>query len=294
MDSPTLKGRPSYPFETIGVAAAFSPRLEGVLGEAGRLAATFKAMLVLIHVGKRTPGKEKALREMCGRLRLGHDVRIVWQNGDPVSALLATCKLHRVDLLVLGALRRENVLRYYLGSVARGMSRQAKCSLLLLLEPKASGTAFHEIVVSCVDHPKSPHTLNTAMYFARGIGAGVIHAVREVDQSDLSMAMLDESTMGESTLVRDQLLDRELEALQDLTAICDPADIAIRRKVIPGRPGFAIRQYAENSGADLLAINSPDSRYGIMDRIFTHDMEHILEHMPCNMLIVHSRLPESD
>ena len=215
-----------------------------------------------------------------------------WQGGDPVSTLLATCKLHSVDLLVLGALRRENVLRYYLGSVARGMSRRAKCSLLLLLEPRICGTSFEKIVVSCVEHPKTLPTLNTAVYFAGQVGAREIHAVREVDQSGLAMAMSDDSTMGETSLVKDRLYEQEVSALQDLVASCDQGDIPVSCKVIVGCPGFAIRQHSENSGADLLVINSPDSRYGLIDRIFTHDMEHILERMPCNMLIVHSRIPD--
>jgi nucleotide-binding universal stress UspA family protein len=53
-----------------------------------------------------------------------------------------------------------------------------------------------------------------------------------------------------------------------------------------------VRQYAEQKKADLLVINSPDVRYGIIDRIFTHDMEYILENLPCNVLIVHSRVGE--
>ncbi len=292
MDYRTLKGRLPYPFETIGVAVAFSPRLEGVLGEAKRLAETFGARLILVHVGKRTQEKERALSEMCERLGLGTDVGIIWQDGDPVSVLLTTCKSNSVDLLVLGALRRENVLRYYLGSVARGMSRRAKCSLLLLIEPKIHGTVFQEIVVSCIDHPKSEHTLKTAVYFAKGMGAVAIHVVREVDQAGLTMAMSDDSTIGETSQIRDQLLDREIGALREVISRCQTGEIQISTGVIPGRPGFAIRQYTENAGADLLVINSPDSRYGIMDRIFTHDMEHILEHMPCNMLIVHSRIPD--
>ena len=63
----------------------------------------------------------------------------------------------------------------------------------------------------------------------------------------------------------------------------------VERSVLSGRPGFAVRRYAEESGADLLAVNSPDGRYGLIDRIFTHGMEHILEDLPCNILIVHSR-----
>ncbi|MDP3479575.1 MAG: universal stress protein [Desulfoprunum sp.] len=292
MDYSKLKGRSSYPFQTLAVAVAFSPRLEAVLAEAARLADTFTAQLLLIHVGKRTSGKEAVLQEICGRLGIDRESRMIWQSGEPISCLLRICKDNLVDLLVLGALRRENVLRYYLGSVARGMSRRAKCSLLLLIEPKVSGSSFQEIVVSCVAHPKTLPTLNTAVYFAKQVGSRKIHVVREVDQSGLAMAMSDDSPEGESTQVKDQLFGQEVMALQNLIDSCNPGEIPVNSKVIAGRPGFAIRQYTENSGADLLVINSPDGRYGIIDRIFTHDMEHILERMPCNMLIVHSRIPD--
>lgn len=291
MDYSRLKGRPPFPFETIAVAVAFSPRLEALLAEAARLAGIFNAQLLLIHVGKRTAGKETALGEMCERVKIERP-RIVWQTGDPVSALLKACKENLVDLLVLGALRRENVFRYYLGSVARGMSRRAKCSLLLLTEPTVNGAQFTKIVVGCVEHAKTVHTLNTAIYLARRVGCGEMRVVKEVDQAGLAMAMSDDSTTIESARVRGQLLLDEEAKLAEMTAACDTGDILVSRKILPGRPGFAIRQYARDCHADLLAINSPDSRYGIMDRIFTHDMEHILENLPCNMLIVHSRLPE--
>ncbi len=274
------------------MAIAFSPRLEAVVAEAARLADTFKAELLLIHVGKRTAGKERALQEIYGRLAIGAEPRVIWQSGDPVLCLLKTCKENLVDLLILGALRRENVLRYYLGSVARGMSRRAKCSLLLLIEPKVSGTSFREIVVSCLEHPKTRPTLQTGIYFAGHVGSRQIHVVREADLSGLAMAMSDDSTMGEASLVKDQLFEQEVGALQVLIASCHPGEIPVRSRVIAGRPGFAIRQYTEDCGADLLIINSPDGSYGIIDRIFAHGMEHILERMPCNMLIVHSRLPD--
>jgi nucleotide-binding universal stress UspA family protein len=290
MDFSRLKGRPPYPFETIAVAVAFSPRLEAVLAEAGRLADTFQAKLLLIHVGKRIAGNDWLLQEICGKLGIGAKSTMIWQTGDPVSVLLNTCKENMVDLLILGALRRESVFRYYLGSVARGLSRHAKCSLLLLTEPRVSGTGFEKIVVSGVDHPKTMHTLNTALYFARQTGAQEIHLVKEVDSTGLAMAMSDDSTTRESDNVKEQLLGEAEGKLQEVSAGCEAGEMVVVRKALSGRPGFMIRQYAEDCHADLLAINSPDSSYGIMDRIFTHDMEYILEHLPCNMLVVHSRL----
>lgn len=293
MNASRLKGRPSYPFETIAVAVAFSPKLEAIMAEARQLAENFKARLLLIHVGTHTAAKEASLSEICANLGINREVRTIWGSGDTVSTLLETCKQHMVDLLILGARRRENVFRYYLGSVARSLCRRAKCSLLLLTEPKISTTNFGKIVVDCVEHPKTPHALQTAFYFAEGIGAHEIRAIREVDQSGLAMAMSDDSTSGERTQVKEQLVQGAEARLRELTSGRASEKLIVQTAALTGRPGFIIRQYAEECDADLLVIHSPDGRYRLMDRIFAHDLEHILEHLPCNMLIVHARIGDA-
>jgi len=289
-DTP-LKGRPPYPFGTIGVAVAFSPRLDDVLGEAKILAAACSAQLILIHIGPRTPRNETTLLERCNLLGIpSHSMRIIWEGGDPVPTLLDCCKQNGVDLLVLGALRRENVFRYYLGSVARGLSRAAKCSLLLLTEPNVSGTTFDKLVVCGDKNPKTIHTMNTAVYFGQLLGTKEISVVSEFDQPGLAMAMADHSTAGQASTTKSQMSSEAAATIHNMVCLCAPGSITISEKTIPGRPGYAIRQYAESCKADLLVINSPDSRYGLMDRIFPHDMEYILEDLPCSVLIVHSRV----
>lgn len=291
MDHRKLKGRPPYPFETIGVAVAFSPRLEMVLGEARRLAATFAARLVLIHVGERTEAKEALLRQTMTKAGLDDpEIPVVWREGDPVDRLLETCKDNTVDILILGARRRENMLRYYLGSVARGLSRAAKCSLLLLTEPKTTGSSFTKIVVSGVVNPKTIFTMNTAVYMARELGGQEMTVVSESDQPGLAMAVAEDSSCGEALHFKEQFTSEESAQLHAMVCLCAPGEIRISEKVVHGRSGYAIRQYAEQHHADLLVLNSPDSRYGLIDRIFTHGMEYILEDLPCNMLIVHSRI----
>lgn len=289
MDYHLLKGRPPFPFAVIAAAVAFSPRLEPMVAEAIRLAGVFGAELLLIHVGRRTAAKEAMLDEICAGVGSGATVRTLWLEGDAVDSLLAACKTNMVDLLILGALRRENILRYYLGSVARKISRRAKCSLLLLIDPSVTGTQFRRIVVSCVDHGKTAHTLETVRYFAAGTGCADISLTWEMDQTGLAMSMSDDSTTLETARVREQLLRDEEAKLRQLGTGLEDDGRRVERIVLSGRPGFAVRRYAEESGADLLAVNSPDGRYGLIDRIFTHGMEHILEHLPCNILIVHSR-----
>jgi nucleotide-binding universal stress UspA family protein len=292
MESSRLKGRPSFPFETIAVAVAFSPKLEAIMNEARHLADSFKAKLLLVHVGPHTPDKEASLMEICAGLGIDREVKILWRTGDTVTTLLETCKQHMVDLLILGARRRENVFRYYLGSIARSLCRRAKCSLLLLTEPKVSGTSIGRIVIDCVEHPKTPHALNTSFYFAERVGSKDIHAIREVDQSGLAMAMSDDSTTGEHISVKEQLAKEAAEKLREFTAGRATDAMTVHTAVLSGRPGFTLRKYAEECDADLLVIHSPDGQYRLMDRIFAHDLEHILEHLPCNMLIVHARIGE--
>jgi nucleotide-binding universal stress UspA family protein len=79
------------------------------------------------------------------------------------------------------------------------------------------------------------------------------------------------------------------ENIREKIACCTTGGMHVVHSVLLGRPGFMIRGFAEERGVNLLVINSPDSRYGLMDRIFTHDLEYILENLPCSMLIVHSR-----
>ena len=289
MDHNPLKGRPPFPFNTVAAAITFSPNLGPLLSEARQLAHAFRATLIFIHIGKYTPEKEARFQEMYQKIGIGQDVRIIWSDGDPIVSLLRICKEYMVDLLVLGALRRETVFRNYLGSVARGLSRRAKCSLLLLTEPRVGGSKFEKIVADCVDHQKTIPTLNTTFYFARRVGCNEMHIAKEVDQAGLAMAMSDDSTTGERSSVREQLFIEAEAKIREIIAGCETGEINVVTAVLFGRPGFMIRKYAEECRADLLVINSPDSRYGVMDRIFPHDMEYILEQLPCNMLIVHSR-----
>ena len=48
---------------------------------------------------------------------------------------LSSCKKEQIDLLVLGALQQENIFKYYVGSIAREVTRKAPCSILLLIKP---------------------------------------------------------------------------------------------------------------------------------------------------------------
>ncbi len=286
-----LKKRPSYPFETIAVGLAFSPRMEIILTEAKKIADACGSKLVLIHIGEKTKEKEKSLDNILFNTGIDEKkTKIIWTDGDVVNTLLKLCKLNIVDLLILGALEKENIIKYYLSSIARSISRKAKCSVLLLTSSSAQKTKNKVIVNAGPEHPKTIHSINTAFYFAKHIGVKEVTLVHEVYVPAMAMAMAESSSAPEVTRMKKEFTEEESNKLHSMIAKCDVGNLKINEKIIKGKPGYAIRQYAETKKADLLVINSPDTHLTFLDRIFTHDIEFILAELPCNLLIVHSRV----
>lgn len=293
MDYNKLKKRPSFPIETIAVAIAFSPRLDGLLSEANRLRNYLRAAMILIHVGEKTADKEEALDKSMKTAGIDQgNCRIIWMDGDPVETILNVCKLNIVDLLVLGAIQKENLFKFYLGSVARSISRKAKTSVFLITEPKVESHKVKKIIVNGVDNPKTIHTINTSLYIAKHLGAKEVTIVTEVHNPALTMTMADSSTAPEASKIKKDITEEQASRLHPIIEESHKQypDIKIKEKIVQGRPGYAISSYAKSKNADLLVINSPDIHLNLLDRIFTHDIEYVLQNLPCNVLIVHSRL----
>lgn len=288
-----IKGKPPYPFQTIALAVAFSPRLEALIAETRRLQELHHSKVVFIHVGKRTTEKQRQLDGYLNHYGFNDsNSRVFWEQGGLVETIIRICKLEVVDLLVIGALQRENVLTYYMGSVSREVSRKAKCSVLMITEPKIRPEPWKVIVVNGHEHLKTPYTLNTAIHIARKEGVSSLMVANEVDVPALAMSMADDSTAPDLDAMRVRLLEDETEKFNHLRERLEDRSMPIEFHALSGRSGHTIGQFARQIHADLLVVNSPDHHLSIFDRIFTHDLEYLLSDMPCNMLIVHSRLGE--
>jgi hypothetical protein len=286
-----IKGKPSYPFETIALAVAFSPRLEALIAETKRFASLFNARVVFIHVGKRTSEKEKHLHNILSHYGFtDSNSTTEWEDGESVETILSVCKRNVVDLLLIGAVEKENMLKYFMGSVSREISRRAKCSVLMIIEPKLNPIPFQRIVVNGHDHSKTIHSIETAVYLAEREKLEEIFIVDEVDIPAVSMSIADDSTCPEVEQIKESIVTEESSRLSDLLSSIDSRGIRLKPKTFPGRRGFTIGQYAQHMNADLIVVNSPDHHMNIFDRIFTHDLEYMLADLPCNMLIVHSRV----
>jgi nucleotide-binding universal stress UspA family protein len=286
-----LKHRPPFPFETIALAVSFSRHLEALISETRHLADLFNSRIVMIHCGKKTKPKEKELTELLARQNVNtRRLQIYWETGDPTEAILSVCKKEVVDLLIAGALEKENLFRYYTGSVSREMCRKAKCSILMLTEPSFDPHPFHHIVINGHEHPKTSETIRTAFYVAEKSGAEKVVIADEVDFNSKMKSNKSEKNLRKLVAAKQKIEETEKSRITDVSKMDETVPFQVSSKVIKGKTGHAIAEFARKNEADLLIVNSPDHHLSLMDRIFVHDLEHLLGNLPCNLLIVHSRV----
>ena len=276
-------------FKTIGIGVTFSPNLEANINEAARLALCFGSKLVLIHVGESSDKKSKTFLNFLNPFeKEGLEFEILFKSGDPVEVILSSTEEKNVDLLIIGALKKENFLKYYLGSIARKITRKANCSILLLINPSKERIPCKHIVVNGLKDPKTKETVNTAFFVGHHLGADKITVVEEIDQDEVSVKVDDDKSLRRSTLIKERLRLREearVKKILDTIPADYTKDLAIKSQPIFGKRGYSIGHYAQVARADLLVMNAP-AKMTFWDRLFPHDIEHILTELPTDVLIV--------
>ena len=159
-------------FNTIGIGVNFSPNLKANICESARLALLFKASLVLIHVGDASEEKRATFASYLDPfVKEGLLASVVFNPGEPVRSILESVKQNGVDLLILGALQRENFLKYYIGSIARKITRKASCSVMLLINPSIERLPCKHIVVNGLEDQKTPATISAAFFVAAALSS---------------------------------------------------------------------------------------------------------------------------
>ncbi len=273
-------------YQKLALAIAFSPRMEALIAEARKLIRIFDGELVLIHVGTKTPELEAQLAEVlsrhCGDL---HRIKTIWKEGKPAKTILKTCEEEGVDLLVLGALKKEGLLTYYLGSVARKVIRKATCSVLTLIDPKIETTHFSKVVINGTELEITPRVIARGLKFCQAEQSSQVHILNEIKLYGFQMATAGEGTETEVATTRRKLVQDEIQYVQEILDKLDQTGLKINIKVTAGKWAVELVRYCESIEAELL-IMGDEQGLTFIDRLFPHDLEGILEELPCNLLIV--------
>ena len=268
------------------IGIAFSPNLKPNIFEAIRMANMFGAQLVGVHVGEKTNKKENQLTDLILEApKLKYPIKTVWQKGKPVDVILNTAVNEKIDLLVLGALQQENLYKYYVGSVARELTRKASCSVLLLIKPSVERVKCNHIVVNGLKDKRTTETIEASFLVSKALECKRITIVEEISQKEIEVKVSDDYSLRKANINKEKLKRREDSRVNKILGNISTDGISVKIQSIFGKRGYSIGHYAKVKRADLLVMNAP-SKTSILDRIFPHDIEYILTELPTDVLIV--------
>jgi nucleotide-binding universal stress UspA family protein len=280
----------NFSFRKIGLAIGFSPTSEAMLAEAARLTSLYQANLVLIHVGAHGKREEELMNNLLAKTGLlMAAVKICWENGKPADSILKVCHREKIDLLIAGALKKENLMSYYIGTIARKIMRKADCSFLMITNPKTESSSYKNIVVNAEDSPYVVEAISVACQLGMKEQSTWVHIVRELKMYGLTMATADQCTEEEYDDMRQHLVKDEIDKVEELLRKIPHDKLKVNIKMVSGKAGFELSKFAQRKNADLLIVGAPRRRFYLFDRVFPHDLEYIFGDMPCNLLVIHPK-----
>ena len=122
-------------YRRAGVASAISPTFVPILAEALNFAAHVGAELEIFHAAEYEAGKEQRFQEALVALNAQAHIRWVAEHGELAAILTGAAQTAGCDLLMAGALAKEDSERPFSNGVARALLRATTCDLLLFPGP---------------------------------------------------------------------------------------------------------------------------------------------------------------
>lgn len=275
------------PFKKLALAVTFSPTGKALLKETKRLKELFNSELILIHIGKKTKDSEMMLIDTIESAGLSSvENKIIWDEGDPANVIIKRSESENVDLLIAGALEKESLVKFYIGSVARKIMRTSTCNVLILKSPSENPVSFKKFYVSIDFTDGGKRTVITAYQFALLEKAAEFVVVRDYNIPALSTAILDSGSIEELDILKSKYQKEEEDYMKDFIDQIDLKGLEIQTRCIYGKEGWEATKLARASNANIFAINVPAKKLNFLDRLFLHEAEYSFEKLPSNLLIV--------
>jgi nucleotide-binding universal stress UspA family protein len=290
-------------------------RMRGIARASMLIARATEAELRFLHVGPRDAGVEATIARALDDAGLARsDYALRFEDGDVEDTVLAAAEEAQADLVVAGAIEREGVLSYYIGSVARTIARKASCSVLLLPDPDAADDLLRDVAVAVDCEADDDARLALAARLAAGVSApgrsgdatsgdatsgdatsgegGSLHVIREYDIAGLRLGFHDDlDYRGEEQALRSIRADEENRLLLYLERF-PLAGLRVERSCLCGRKGSEILDYARTNAVTLLLLEAPQRPLGFIDKFIRRDVEFALEALPCATLFHRPRTGE--
>lgn len=274
-------------FKNIALAITFSPNSKSLLTEAKRLKVLFSSQLTLIHIGEKDSENESAMNKLISDCELdSNNFNMIWRQGDVGEEIIKVCIEEKVDLLITGALIKENVIKYYIGSVARTLMREAPCSVLVLTSPSKNKIPYQKFCVSVEYSSLGEEAVKKGYQFALLEKCNEIFMVREFQLPGFASTISDTGSIKEAEDKRSFWKKDEEQKLNFFIGEMNLFDVKINTTCLFGKQGWEVSNFASENNCDLLIIPSPKRKSNLFDKIFQHDWEFVFKELPCSILII--------
>ena len=266
-------------YRSVAVASTFSPRFVQVLAEAKRIRDRFGASLSLIYAGERDAEKAKKFADVLAQLELPPDSPIIYETGEPASAILRAADSNGVDLIVAGALEKEVILRPFLGNVARRLVRDADCSVILFTHPETEPKPMKKIVFMADYSDHGKRALAMTLHFAQREGSERLYVIRVY-------TTFDEARASRRTRTSDpaRTLEEEEVALEQFILAAGATDVPIEARCVRGNTAYAASDFVQAVEASLLAV--PVLRHGSTEKKLPAQIAWVTDVIPCNLWVI--------
>ena len=293
----TLATRRRIQLQNVLFLTDFSPAAAAAIPYAAEVAKRFGAKLFALHM--RTPvinpmtepttwptlekaaeAEAKNQRETLSRSFPGLEPRVLIEEGNLYEAVLDAVKKNKIDLIVLGTHGRTGLGKFFLGSVAEEIFRQAPCAVLTVGPFTPGGTAWggeiKEIIYATDFSPESAAAAAHAISLAQEFQAHLtlMHVISDEAPGDLLHA--------------GDLVNSSLKPLRNLVPPeaelwCEPRFVVER-----GSPAEKILEVAKQREADLivLGIHKPSGFPGADTHLPIATAHKVVSHAPCPVLTV--------
>lgn len=285
-------------FHTILHPTDFSDASRPAFAEALRLARAAGATLHLLHAAELTlygPASgalaasddehRAALAALAGAARAaGVAVATTLRSGEAVAPTIVTvAEEEGADLIVLGTHGRRGLRRFFLGSVAEEVLREAPCPVLTVPARRAEAPHAPRAVLVPLDlSTASRQALALARRLAAEAGAvlHLLHVAETVDVPGL-YGDVDNPLLDAFPEIHARFRE-EMEA--ELAATGGP-DVPVKYHLEDGRPADVIVDLAAEEGIDLIVLTS-HGRTGLSRFVMGSVAERVVRAAPCPVLTV--------
>lgn len=261
----------------VGVAMT-TMHARSLLAEASRFAERLGVPLALIHATTGEAESQAHLREAANQLAIPIEKHIVWSKSESAQALLSAAEQADIELLVAGAFEGPALnRRRFLSSAARKMVDSARCSLLLLVQPRIDTHNFRRLVVLTDFSEVSKIACGQALWLAEKDAVECVHVI-SIHTIFMDARARTGARDGKPARTRAQ----EERLMEDFLASLPKCQVQVDWNIVDATTGFAACEFAESVEADLLVLpgyNRPQGRVPPL-------ADWALQVVPCSLWIV--------